>query len=87
MRKKWLRLIRTLFPKHLALQEKLNRIVMLLVFVSSVTGIILALPGADPKVLYSLVPICVISGLSIWLTLTRNGGKKACWLLVIGTNA
>lgn len=87
MRKKWLRFIRTLFPKHLALQEKLNRIIMLLVFVSSVIGIVLVLPGADPKVLYSLVPICVISGLSIRLTLTRNGGKKACWLLVIGTNA
>ena len=39
--------------------------IMLLVFASSVIGIILVLPGADPKVLYSLVPICALSGIAI----------------------
>lgn len=60
--------------------------VMLMVFASSVIGIILVLPGADLKVLYSLLPICVLSGLSIRITLTQGDGKKASWLLVIGTN-
>ncbi len=60
--------------------------VMLLVFASSVIGIILVLPGADLKVLYSLVPICVLSGISIRMTLSQGDSKKASRLLVIGTN-
>lgn len=87
MRKKWQRFIKTLFPKHLAFRERLNRMVMLLVFASSLIGIVLVLPGADPKVLYSLVPICALSGLSIRITLSQGDSKKASWLLVIGTNA
>ena len=60
--------------------------VMLLVFASSVIGIILVLPGADLRVLYSLVPICVLSGLSIRMTMMHGDSKKASWLLAIGTN-
>jgi DegV family protein with EDD domain len=60
--------------------------IMLLVFASSVIGIVLVLPGADLSVLYSLVPICAISGLSIRMTLTQGDSKKASWLLAIGTN-
>ena len=86
MRKKWKRFIKTLFPGQLDFKEKINRMVMLLVFASSVIGIILVIPGADLKVLYSLVPICAISGLSIRLTLNQGDSKKATWLLAIGTN-
>ncbi len=60
--------------------------IMLLVFASSVIGIILVLPGADLKVLYSLVPICVLSNIAIRVTLSQGDSKKASWLLVIGTN-
>ena len=60
--------------------------IMLLVFASSVIGIILVLPGADLKVLYSLVPICVLSNSAIRVTLSQGDSKKASWLLVIGTN-
>ena len=52
----------------------------------AVIGIVLVLPGADLSVLYSLVPICAISGLSIRMTLTQGDSKKASWLLAIGTN-
>lgn len=86
MRKKIQYFFRTLFPSHLELKEKINRIVMLLAFASSVIGIILVLPGADPKVLYALLPICVISGISIRLTITQNNSRLASWLLAIGTN-
>lgn len=76
----------TLFPGQLEFKELINRIVMLVVFASSVIGTILVLLGADPKVLYALVPICAISGLSIRLTLIQGNSKKASWLLAIGTN-
>lgn len=78
--------MRTLFSGQLDFKERINRTVMLLVFASSVIGIILVLPGADLKVLYSLVPICVLSGISIRITLAQGDSKKASWLLVIGTN-
>lgn len=78
--------MRTLFSGQLEFKERINRTVMLLVFASSVIGIILVLPGADLKVLYSLVPICVLSGISIRITLAQGDSKKASWLLVIGTN-
>ncbi len=78
--------MRNLFPGQLDFKERINRMVMLLVFASSVIGIILVLPGADPKVLYSLVPICVLSGISIRITLSQGDSKKASWLLVVGTN-
>lgn len=87
MRKRIQRFTKALFPGHLDFKERINRIIMLLVFASSVIGIVLVLPGADPKVLFSLVPICVLSGLSIQITLTQGDSKKAAWLLVISTNA
>lgn len=86
MKKKIQQFCRNLFPGQLDFKERINRMVMLLVFASSVIGIILVLPGADPKVLYSLVPICVLSGISIRITLSQGDSKKASWLLVVGTN-
>lgn len=76
----------TLFPGQLAFKELINRIVMLVVFASSVIGVVLVLLGADTKVLYALLPICVISGLSIRITLIQGSSKMASWLLAIGTN-
>ena len=78
--------MRAFFPERLDLKEKINRIVMLLVCASSVIGIVLVLMGANPIVLYSLLPICVISGVAIRITLTQGDRKKALWLLAIGTN-
>ena len=86
MKKKMQRFIRNLFPGQLDFKERINRMIMLLVFASSVIGIILVLPGADLKVLYSLVPICVLSNIAIRVTLSQGDSKKASWLLVIGTN-
>ncbi|MFG6338315.1 MAG: DegV family EDD domain-containing protein [Lachnospiraceae bacterium] len=86
MLKRWNRFMKALFPGHLTFKERINRMIMLLVFASSVIGIVLVLPGADLSVLYSLVPICAISGLSIRMTLTQGNSKKASWLLAIGTN-
>ncbi len=78
--------LQTLIPRQLDFKEKINRMVMLLVFTASLIGIILFLLGADPSVLYALLPICAISGLSIRITLTRHDSKLASWLLAIGIN-
>lgn len=86
MKKKIQRFKKNLFPEQLDFRERINRVVMLLVFASSVIGIILVLPGADLKVLYCLVPICVLSGISIRMTLSQGDIKKASRLLVFGTN-
>ena len=77
MKKKMQRFIRNLFPGQLDFKERINRMIMLLVFASSVIGIILVLPGADLKVLYSLVPICVLSNIAIRVTLSQGDSKKA----------
>ena len=76
----------TLFPGQLEFKELINRMVMLLALASSLIGIVLVLLGANHRVLYALLPICVISGFSIWLTVTRHNSRMASWLLAIGTN-
>lgn len=86
MKKRIQRFIKNLFPRQLDFKERINRMIMLLVFASSVIGIILVLPGADPKVLYSLVPICALSGIAIRVTISQGSSKKASRLLVFGTN-
>ncbi len=86
MRKNVQRFFQTLLPGQLDFKERINRMVMLLVFVSSVIGIVLVLLGADKKVLCALLPICAISGLSIRITLVKGHSRAAAWLLAIGTN-
>lgn len=86
MRKKIQHFFQTMFSGQLDFKERINRMVMLLVFAASVIGIVLVLLGADHKVLYALLPICVISGLSIRITLLQRNSRQASWLLAIGTN-
>ena len=86
MRKNIQHFFQSLFPGQLAFKELINRMVMLLALASSLIGIILVLLGANHRVLYALLPICVISGLSIRITLKQQNSKMASWLLAIGTN-
>ena len=60
MRKNVQRFFQTLLPGQLDFKERINRMVMLLVFVSSVIGIVLVLLGADKKVLCALLPLSLI---------------------------
>ena len=86
MRKNIQHFFQSLFPGQLAFKELINRMVMLLALASSLIGIILVLLGANHRVLYALLPICVISGLSIRITLKQQNSKMASWLLAVGTN-
>ena len=86
MRKNIQHFFQTIFSGQLDFKERINRLIMLLVFACSVIGIALVFLGADSRVLYALIPIGVISGLSIRITLKQHNSKKASWLLAIGTN-
>lgn len=86
MKKKLQRFIKAFFPEQLAFKEKINRIVMLLVFLSSLIGLCLVLLGANYKVLYELVSIAAVSGVSIYMTLSQGNSRRASWLLAICTN-
>ena len=86
MRKNVQHFFQTMFSRQLDFKERINRLIMLLVFACSVIGVVLVLLGADHKVLYALLPIGVISGLSIRITLRQHNSRQASWLLAIGTN-
>ena len=86
MRKNIEHFFQTIFSGQPDFKERINRIIMLVVFACSVIGVALVFLGADSRVLYALIPIGVISGLSIRLTIKQNNSQKASWLLAIGTN-
>ncbi len=75
-----------LFPAHLDFRERINRMVLSLVFAASVIGTGRVFLGADPRVLYALIPMCIVSGLSIRIAVVNHNLKRASWLLIIGTN-
>ena len=86
MRRNIRQFFQTIFSGQLDFKERINRLVMLLAIASSLIGAALVLLGADPKVLYALLPIGVISGLSLRLTLKQRNSRHASWLLAIGIN-
>lgn len=86
MKNKIQQFMKAFFPGQLAFKEKVNRIVMLLVFISSLIGLILVLLGANYKVMYELVSIAVVTGISIYMTLSQGNSRRASWLLAISTN-
>lgn len=86
MRKKLQKFMNALFPGQLAFKEKINRIIMLLVFISSLLGTLLVLLGANYRVLYELIAIAVVTGISIYMTISQGNSRMASWLLAISTN-
>ncbi|MCM1266590.1 MAG: DegV family EDD domain-containing protein [Bacteroidales bacterium] len=86
MRKKIQHFFHAMFPGQLEFRELINRIVMLMVFACSVIGVVLILLGADHRVIYGLLSISVVSGISIYLTVVKHNSKGASWLLLIGIN-
>ncbi len=75
-----------MFSDKLTFHERMNHMVLLLVFTASVIGTGRVLLGADPRVLYALLAMCAVSGLSIYIAVSRRNMKLASWLLIIGTN-
>lgn len=86
MIKKMHAFIQALFSKELELQERLVRMVFAMAFIASVIGMGRILLGADWIVLAALVPMCIVSGAALWITVKYHKVKFASWLLVITTN-
>lgn len=75
-----------MFSEKLAFRERMNHMVLLLVFAASVIGTGRVFLGADSRVLYALLAMCAVSGIAIYIAVTRQNQKLASWLLIIGTN-
>lgn len=75
-----------MFSEKLAFRERMNHMVLLLVFAASVIGTGRVFLGADSRVLYALLAMCAVSGIAIYIDVTRQNQKLASWLLIIGTN-
>lgn len=66
--------------------EKLIRIVLLLAFSASVIGMGRIMLGATPAVLAALIPMCLISGAALFISVKYHKVRLASWLLVLTSN-
>lgn len=78
--------IQTLFSKELELQERLVRMVFAMAFMASIIGMGRILLGADCIVLIALIPMCIVSGVALWIAVKFHKVRFASWLLVATTN-
>ncbi|MBD5470649.1 MAG: DegV family EDD domain-containing protein [Lachnospiraceae bacterium] len=72
--------------EQLDFQTRLIRMVFLLAFIASVIGTGRVLIGASPIVLTALVPMCFVSGASLYIAVKYNKVKMASWLLILISN-
>ncbi|MCM1183023.1 MAG: DegV family EDD domain-containing protein [Roseburia sp.] len=86
MRKKLHTFLRALLNEQLDFQERLNRIVLILAFVASLIGMGRILFGTTPVVLAALIPMCLVSGAALFITVKYNKIRPAAWLLVLTSN-
>lgn len=80
------RFMKKLFSPQLEFHERLLRMVLSLVFAASVIGTGRVALGADFRILLALIPMCILSALSIWIVVDLHNARLASWLLIIGTN-
>ena len=78
--------IKSILAEQLDFQERLMRIVFLLAFAAAVIGTGRVLVGADPAVLDSLIPLCIVSALSLHIAVRYRKIRFAAWLLIIASN-
>lgn len=86
MRKKIRDLLQSLFGGDLDFREKTSRMVLLLAFASSFVGISRILFGVDLRILYALLPMVIVTGTTLWMSVKCHKTKQASWLLVIVSN-
>lgn len=78
--------IKSFLDEQLDFQERIMRIVFLLAFVAALIGTGRVLVGADPGVLDALIPLCVVSALSLHIAVKYRRIRFAAWLLIIASN-
>ena len=77
------RFMRTLLDNKLDLRERISRIVLLLAFIGSVIGMGRVALGVTPIVLFALVPMCIVAGTALYLSVKQGQTKQASWMLII----
>lgn len=80
------RFVRSLLNDKVDFQTRLIRIVLLLAFAASVIGMGRVLLGAAPKVMYALIPMCIVSGIALCIAEDRRKIKQAARLFVVTSN-
>ena len=83
MLKKIGKLARTILSDNLNLEEKISRIVLLLAFIGSVIGMGRVGLGVTPIVLVALVPMCIVAGVALYMSVKQGQTKMASWMLVV----
>lgn len=86
MRKKMHNFFKALLNEQLNFQERMNRIVLILAFAASVISMGRTLFGAPPAILVTLLPMCLVSGAALFITVKYNKARLASWLLVLTSN-
>ena len=77
---------RTILGPELSLEERISRIVLLLMFVGSVIGMGRVGFGVTPVVLFALVPMCIVAGIALYMSVRWRQTKKASWMLILINN-
>ncbi|MDE7177998.1 MAG: DegV family EDD domain-containing protein [Lachnospiraceae bacterium] len=75
-----------MFSDELPFRERINHMVLLLMFIASVIGTGRVYVGADIRVLYPLLAMCFVNALAIWIAVERRNIKLASWLVVTVNN-
>lgn len=84
---RWLKYyLKSLLAEKPDFREQLIRIAFLMAFVGAVTGMGRVLLGAEPEVLYALIPLCIVSALSLHIAAWQRKVRLASWLLVLTSN-
>ena len=78
--------ISTLLGEELSLEEKISRIVLLLAFIGSVIGMGRVGLGVTPVVLIALVPMCIVAGIALRMSVKQRQTKRASWILILVYN-
>lgn len=78
--------MRIVLDRNLDLEERISRIVLILVFIGSVIGMGRVGLGVTPVVLFALVPMCIVAGIALYMSVKRGQTKKASWGLILIDN-
>ena len=83
MLKKIKQFMGTVLSEDLSLEETISRTVLLLAFIGSVIGMGRVGLGVTPVVLFALVPMCIVAGIALYMSVKKRQTKIASWMLIL----
>ena len=75
--------MRTLLNNKLDLRERISRVVLLLAFIGSIIGMGRVSLGVTPIVLFALLPMCIVAGIALHMSVRGRRTKAASWVLIL----